>query len=260
MGEGDESHSQEELLLIANESLRHGEINQDEFEFLNNVFDFDELIGKEIMVTRVDMEVIAETSTIEEALTFAITTGHSRFPIIQKTKDDIVGYVTMQDLIKAYMENPLGQLDDLVQEPIIFMETIPVKHLLAEMQKEHKHFAILADEYGGTSGLVTIEDILEEIVGDIQDERDQESAAIELTQAGDYQLSGTTDLSEIEDFFDVEFTDESESITIGGFLLDKYQQEIKEGFTCVHDNLEIEVLSMNKVTINRLLIKVVNPL
>ena len=255
LGEGEETHSQEELLLIANESLRHGEINQDEFEFLNNVFDFDELIGKEIMVTRVDMEVIPATSTVEEALNFAISTGHSRFPVIQKTKDDVIGYVTMQDLIKTYMTKPQASLNHLLQEPISFLETSPVKHLLTEMQKEHKHFAILVDEYGGTSGLVTIEDILEEIVGDIQDERDREVASVEEIGPDEYLVSGTTDLSDIEDLFDVDFPEDNENITIGGFLTDLYQQEVAAGFTCQYQDLKIEVISMNKVMINRLKIK-----
>ncbi|WP_245249273.1 hemolysin family protein [Vagococcus allomyrinae] len=255
LGEGEETHSEEELLLIANESLKHGEINKDEFDFLNNVFDFDELLAKEIMVTRLDMEAIPEEYTIAEALSFTIETGHSRFPVIRKTKDDIVGYITLQDLVKAYLANSEAAIVTLVNEPIIVFETIPVKTLLAEMQSSHKHFAILVDEYGGTSGMVTIEDILEEIVGDIQDEQDREEENIRPLTEQEFMVNGKTPLTEIEDFFHVDFPAEIESISLSGVITDTYKQAVRVGFRCVHEGLEMEVVEMDKVNITKIKIK-----
>ncbi len=255
LGEGEETHSEEELLLIANESLKHGEINKDEFDFLNNVFDFDELLAKEIMISRLDMEVIPEEYTIAEALSFTIETGHSRFPVIRKTKDDIVGYITLQDLVKTYLANSEAAIVTLVNEPIIVFETIPVKTLLAEMQSSHKHFAILVDEYGGTSGMVTIEDILEEIVGDIQDERDREEENIRSLTEQEFMVNGKTPLTEIEDFFHVDFPAGIESISLSGVITDTYKQAVRVGFRCVHEGLEMEVVEMDKVSITKIMIK-----
>lgn len=255
LGEGDDTHSEEELLLIATDSFNHGEINRDEFEFLNNVFDFDDLMAKEIMVTRVDMEAIPEEYSVAEALDFTIETGHSRFPVIRKTKDEILGYITVQSLIKAYVSQEEEQLIDLVSEPITAFETIPVKQLLAEMQSSHKHFAILVDEYGGTSGMVTIEDILEEIVGDIQDEQDREEANIRPLTEQEFMVNGKTPLVEIEDFFHVDFPESIESISISGVITDTYKQAVKVGFRCVHEGLEMEVMAMDKVTITAIKIR-----
>lgn len=251
-GEGDETHSEEELRLIANQSFIQGEINEDEYEFLNNVFEFDELIAKEIMVTRVDMETINEGTTVEEALHFAIEKGHSRFPVIRKTKDDVIGYITLQDLIKVYVDQPQAIIDNFMQEPIIVIDSMPVKSLLSEMQKEHKHFAILSDEYGGTSGLVTIEDIIEEIVGDIQDEQDQEEENIIEVRPTVFMVNGKTALSEVEDAFEVDFPEDLDSNSISGYITDTYQRDVEVGFKCEFETISMEVLAMDKVNITKI--------
>lgn len=251
-GEGEETHSEEELRLIANQSFIHGEINQDEYEFLNNVFEFDELIAKQIMVTRLDMETIDEGVTVAEALQFAIKKGHSRFPVIRKTKDDVIGYVTIQELIKAYMKDDRTNINTLLKEPIIVIESMPVKSLLTEMQKEHKHFAILSDEYGGTSGLVTIEDILEEIVGDIQDEQDREEAMIIQIRDKEYIVKGKIALNDVSDKFNVAFPDDLDSNSLGGFIIDTYQRDVEKGFTFDYEGLRMKVMSMDKVNISRI--------
>ncbi|QIL46635.1 HlyC/CorC family transporter [Vagococcus coleopterorum] len=251
-GEGEETHSEEELRLIANQSFINGEINEDEYEFLNNVFEFDELIAKEIMVTRVDMETINEGTSVEDALKFAIEKGHSRFPVIRKTKDDVIGYVTMQDLVKVYLDEPAAIIDGIMQEPIIVIDSMPVKMLLAEMQKEHKHFAILSDEYGGTSGLVTIEDIIEEIVGDIQDEQDQEEDNIVEVKPKVFMVNGKTPLTEVEDWFEIEFPDDLDSNSLSGYITDTYQRDVKVNFVCQYEGLKFTVLKMDKVNISKL--------
>lgn len=249
--EGEETHSEEELLLIANQSFAKGEINEKEYEYLNKVFEFDDLLAKEIMVPRLDMETIASDKTIKEALEFAIEKGHTRFPVIGKSKDNILGYVTLQALIKEYLVSPMQKVHTIAQEPIVFIDTIPVKILLSQMQSEHKHFAILSDEYGGTSGLVTIEDILEELVGDIQDEQDHEEENIVEVEPGIYHVKGKTPLSEIEDKFDTDFDNPSASNTISGYIINDYlenREELDVGSTKVLNNLQIKVLEMDRVT------------
>ncbi len=249
--EGDEIHSEEELILIANQSFIKGEINEKEYEYLNNVFEFDDLIAKDIMVSRLDMETIPVDVSIEEALKFAIKKGHTRFPIIAKTKDDILGYVTLQNLIKEYLTAPGQEIKKIMQEPIIFIDTIPVKLLLSEMQKEHKHFAILLDEYGGTSGLVTIEDILEELVGDIQDEEDHEKELVIKLSPTTYQVDGKLLLSEFEELFNIDLAQNNLSKTISGFITNyslEQNEPLEVGQTFEFDNLKITIIEMDKIT------------
>lgn len=249
--EGEETHSEEELLLIANQSFTKGEINEKEYEYLNKVFEFDDLLAKEIMVSRLDMETISSDKTIKEALDFAIAKGHTRFPVIGKSKDDVLGYVTLQALIKAFLVSPQTKVTTLVQEPIVFIDTTPVKNLLSKMQSEHKHFAILSDEYGGTSGLVTIEDILEEIVGDIQDEQDNEEENIFEVKPGIYRVKGKTPLSEIEEKFDIDFFNPSSSNTISGYIINAFLESsevLDIGSTKVFNNLQIKILEIDRVT------------
>ena len=251
-GEGEETHSEEELRLIANQSFIHGEINKNEYEFLNNVFEFDELTAREIMITRIDMEVIHSGTSVEDALKFATEKGHSRFPVIKESKDDVLGYITMQDLVRVYLEEPDAIVDSIIQEPIIVIESMPIKLLLDEMKKKHKHFAILADEYGGTSGLITIEDIIEEIVGDIQDEQDQEAANIIKLAPRTYTINGKTPISEVEDLFNIEFSDNDGNNTLSGYLTEKYQRDIEVNFTCQYKHLKLTVMKMDKINIAEL--------
>ncbi|MEY8442796.1 hemolysin family protein [Lactococcus ileimucosae] len=259
--EGEETHSEEELLLIANQSYVKGEINEKEYEYLNKVFEFDDLLAKEIMVSRLDMEVISSDTSIKEALEFAIEKGHTRFPVIRKSKDNILGYVTLQSLIKEYLSSPTQSVNTIVQEPIVFIDTIPVKVLLSEMQIQHKHFAILSDEYGGTSGLVTIEDILEELVGDIQDEQDHEEDNIVEVKENVYHVKGKTPLSEIEERFHVQLSDLPSVNTISGYVSNSYleeREEVEVGSVRRIKNLEITILEMDRVTPSELQIRVLS--
>ncbi|MEG1220449.1 MAG: transporter associated domain-containing protein, partial [Lactococcus sp.] len=150
-----------------------------------------------------------------------------------------------------YLVSPMQKVRTIAQEPIVFIDTSPVKILLSQMQSEHKHFAILSDEYGGTSGLVTIEDILEELVGDIQDEQDHEEENIVEVEPGIYHVKGKTPLSEIEDKFDTDFDNPSASNTISGYIINAYlenREEFDVGSIKVLNNLQIRILEMDRVT------------
>ncbi|MWO10840.1 CBS domain-containing protein, partial [Escherichia coli] len=132
---------------------------------LENVFEFDDTLAKDIQVDRTSMQVFEAGETVKDAIQASIQRGHTRYPVISGSKDHVLGYVTLPDLIKQSFKDDQLTVDELVEEPIVTSETIPIKKLLTIMRKKGKHIAILKDEYGGTSGLVTIEDILEEIVG-----------------------------------------------------------------------------------------------
>lgn len=255
IGEGQETHTEDELLYIASHSFKQGEINQDELNYLNNIFEFDELVAKEIMVNRVDMEVLEWDISVDEALRIAVELGHTRYPVIQDSKDEIIGYVTLQQLLKASFNHQKEPIHKYVHQPILALETLPVKNLLKIMQKEHKHFAILLDEYGGTSGLITIEDLLEEIVGDIQDEADKETALIKKVNEHEYIIDGKTEIDDIEDLFGIELEKNPDIMSISGYLVNRYPQQIQPGNTIFIDHIQFTILSVNHLVIQKLKVK-----
>lgn len=254
VGEGEETHTEDELLYIASHSYKHGQINKDELNYLNNIFEFDELIAKEIMVNRIDMEVLEVDTSIQEALKTAVKMGHTRYPVIQDSKDEVIGYITLQQLVKASLDqsNQDQSIAPLAVEPILALETIPIKKLLKTMQTEHKHFAILLDEYGGTSGLITIEDILEEIVGDIQDEADNETALIKKISKTEYIIDGKTEIDEIEDLFHLQLEEIPDIMSISGYLINQYHNQIKTGNRIIIQNVEFTILSVHHLVIHKL--------
>ncbi|MBP2966785.1 CBS domain-containing protein, partial [Acinetobacter baumannii] len=165
---------------------------------------FDERQVKEIMTNRLDMKVLDYDMSIEDAIPIMLNIGYTRFPVIKESKDEIIGYVTLQQLVKSSYEDKNRLLVEEISKPIFVMETLIVKDVLKTMQEKHKHIAIVVDEYGGTVGIVTIEDIIEEIVGDIQDELDTEKEMIKSIGNEEYLVEGKIELDEIRHFFDLD--------------------------------------------------------
>lgn len=157
--------SEEELRLMLSESYKKGEINQSEYKYVNKIFEFDNRLAREIMVPRTEMATLLADQSIKEAIETVINERYTRYPVIKDDKDHIIGIVNSKDLFKSYFLDETIPLTDLMRPVIRVIENIPIQELLIRMQKERIHMAILVDEYGGTAGLVTVEDILEEIVG-----------------------------------------------------------------------------------------------
>lgn len=171
------AHSEEELRIILSESYKSGEINQSEYKYVNQIFEFDERIANEIMVPRTEMTVIEKGMPLLEVVELIQEEQYTRYPVIEGDKDNVVGMVNIKRLYTATIteENVTALTVDSFVTPVIrVLETIAIHDLLLKMQKERIHMAVLTDEYGGTAGLVTVEDILEEIVGEIRDEFDQD--------------------------------------------------------------------------------------
>lgn len=172
------AHSEEELRILLSESYKSGEINKNELKYMNNIFEFDERIAKEIMVPRTEMVSISIDESYADILTTIKSENYTRYPVENGDKDNIVGFINVKELLTADISEEEKREGFSVQSyinPIIrVIETVPIHDLLVKMQKERTHIAILIDEYGGTSGLVTVEDILEEIVGEIRDEFDED--------------------------------------------------------------------------------------
>lgn len=223
MKDSEVAMTEEELRIILSDSLKGGEINQSEYKYVNSIFEFDDRIAKEIMVPRTEIIGIDKELTLKEVFEVMGVEQYTRYPIIDGDKDHIIGLVNMKNLLTAYIKNPTVNGAKAVTEymqPIIrVFETMPISDLLLKIQRERIHMAILMDEYGGTSGLVTIEDIIEEIVGDIRDEFDQDEIP-EIRKLADdhYILDAKMLIENVNDFLGINIQ-EDDIDTIGGWFM-----------------------------------------
>lgn len=229
--EGDIAHSQEELRMILSDSYQKGEINQSEYRYVNNIFEFDDRLAREIMVPRTEIDVFQRADIIEDILEELYAQQHTRFPVADGDKDSIIGLVNTKELMTACLKS--GMKMDMPIEPFIkpiitVIESIPIHDLLIRMQKEQTHMAVLIDEYGGTSGIVTVEDILEEIVGEIRDEFDDDELP-EIRQLGEhhYIVDSKLLLSEVNDLLGIHI-ENPDVDTIGGWYL-THKMDVKVG-------------------------------
>ncbi len=220
--EREEAHSEEELRILVSESYKNGEINQSEYKYVNKIFEFDDRIAKEIMVPRTEMVTVDKNRPLDEVMKIMSTEKYTRYPVIDGDKDHIAGMINFKDVFTDFIHRPeaKNQKVEAYVRPIIqVIESISIHDLFLKMQKERTHMAILVDEYGGTSGLVTVEDILEEIVGEIQDEFDTDEQP-EIQQINEYKtiLEGKVLVSEVNELFGLAI-DDSDVDTIGGWIL-----------------------------------------
>jgi CBS domain containing-hemolysin-like protein len=218
------AHSEEELRLLLSESYKRGEINKNELTYVNNIFEFDERIAKEIMVPRTEISTLSIHDTINEVVDKVRTENYSRYPVVEGDKDNIIGILNMKMIVSSKVMNKNNHQEDVGLRPFIkpvikAIETIPIHDLLVKMQKERTQMAILVDEYGGTSGLVTVEDIIEEIVGEVRDEFDtDEVAKIQKVKENHYLLDGKVLIEDVNSLLGTNITDERID-TIGGWIL-----------------------------------------
>ncbi|WP_205407158.1 hemolysin family protein [Sporosarcina sp. PTS2304] len=218
------AHTEEELRIILSDSLRSGEINQAEYKYVNRIFEFDDRVAKEIMLPRTEMMTVDKEMTLSDVFEMMDVEQYTRYPITDGDKDHVIGLVNMKHLLTAYIKDPTNGSKSVLNymQPIIrVIETMPIGDLLLKIQRERIHMAILLDEYGGTSGLVTIEDILEEIVGEIRDEFDLDELP-ELQKIGTdhYILDAKMLIENVNDALGIEIL-EDDIDTIGGWFMDQ---------------------------------------
>ena len=230
ISESEEAHSEEELRMILSDSFKGGEINHSEYEYVNSIFEFSDRIAKEIMVPRTEIISIEKGQTIREVFEVMGIEQYTRYPITDGDKDHVIGLVNMKHLLTAYIKDPANG-DKLVEEymqPVIrVIETIPISDLLLKIQNERIHLAILMDEYGGTSGLVTIEDIIEEIIGDIQDEFDEdEIPEIQEIAKDHYIFDAKMLLQDMNDILGTTIEDEDIDTIGGWFMTQRFDMQV----------------------------------
>ncbi|GAM14649.1 hemolysins and related proteins containing CBS domains [Mesobacillus selenatarsenatis SF-1] len=225
------AHSEEELRIILSESFKSGEINQSEFKYVNKIFEFDNRIAKEIMVPRTEIISLSIEDTLENFLQIVKEEKFTRYPVIDGDKDHIVGLVNIKEVMTDLIHDQgrtKKAIDSYIRPIIRVIDSIPIHDLLVKMQKERIHMAILMDEYGGTSGLVTVEDILEEIVGEIRDEFDMDEVPmIRKIQENHYIIDAKLLVSELNELLALDINDEDVD-TIGGWMLTE-NYEVKQG-------------------------------
>ncbi|CAM2884996.1 hemolysin family protein [Paenibacillus sediminis] len=258
VSEHEEAHTEEELQIIINESFESGKINQNEYGYVSRIFAFDELLAKEIMVPRTDMVVLYTNKSAEENRKIIKEERYTRFPVVTESKDNVVGMINTKQYFLEHEDNPDLDLTSLIHPVMTVSETIPLSKLLKKMQKERSHMAILIDEYGGTSGMVTIEDILEEIVGEIRDEfDDEETSDIVQVEENHLIVDGKVLISQINDLLLVDIENE-ELDTIGGWLYGE-NMDLKEGDQSHYKDLVFTVLEKEEHRIRKLEIQKVTP-
>lgn len=235
--------SEEELRMILSHSYESGEINQSEYRYVNRIFEFDNRIAKEIMVPRTEVITLSKDSTIEEILQTVKEEKYTRYPVIDGDKDNIIGIINIKEVLTACIQQKCSGEEPLLPYlmPVIHViETIPIQELLVKLQKSQSHMAVLSDEYGGTAGIVTVEDILEEIVGEIRDEFDMdELPQIQKPGEGHFILDGKVLISEVNDLLGTTI-DEEDVDTIGGwFLTQKF--DVHKGDTINHEGFAFQI-------------------
>ncbi|MFS0750952.1 hemolysin family protein [Oceanobacillus sp. 1P07AA] len=244
-------HTEEELRLILADSYKSGEINQSEMMYVNNIFDFDERVAREIMVPRTEMVYFSKEDSFEANLEIIREGQFTRYPVADEDKDNIIGLVNLKEVFTGQLDNDKPNSIEQFIRPIIHVsEATPIKQLLLKMQKERIHMAIVNDEYGGTAGLVTVEDILEEIVGDIRDEFDEdETPDFESVDENTFLVSGRLSLDEVNQRLNI-YLEDDEVDTIGGWFF-THNLEADVGTVMEYEGHEFALIEKDGFQIKR---------
>ncbi len=278
------AHSEEELRMIVSESQRIGHITRDKLDLLENVFDFSDVTVRQIMVPRVEVAVFDLRKSLGENLAVAERTAHSRYPLVDGDLDHVLGIIHMKDLFWQLKEMEMSPqeaaaaterrhpmiaggdmnkkppatgaqfLTNIARQVLYVPETAKINTLLQEFQDKRIHMAMVVDEYGSTTGLVTFENIIEEIVGEVQDEFDQEVPRIQKLNETEYMVEGITPLYHVNDELGLELESE-EADTIGGFVLSELGRFPKPGDKLVAGQVELTVRELRRQRIHRVLIR-----
>ena len=252
----DSTHTEDELKLILRSSQAQGVLEEEEEQIMQNVFDFNDTVAKEVMVPRSDMFCLNTVMSIEEAGKEATASSFSRFPVFEEKMDNIVGYCTIKDILNSYQKNKTqDSIKTILNDVLKVSDGMYVLDLLKLMQEKKKQMAILIDEFGGTCGLVTVEDIVEEIFGEIEDEDDIiESKPFVTLDNGDILINGLLQLEDVNEELDTNFKSEHYD-TIGGFVFGLIGTEPKVGDIVEFEGrrIRVEVHHDNRVRQIRLL-------
>lgn len=250
-GDAERGHSEEELRMILAQSQRSGVITSDEHQLMESIFDFADRTARQVMVPRTDIISLSTEMSYEENVRLAREHEHTRYPLCEKNTDQIIGMVNVKDLL---FNADLKDIRSIRRDILFVPEMKSLKDLLREFQKTHLHMAIVVDEYGSTAGLVTLEDILEELIGEIQDEFDLESPKFQRLSDRTFRVAGNLLLEELEDKLKIEIEDE-ENDTVAGYVMARLGRPAKVGDTVEVDSYILRVTRVQGFRINELVLE-----
>lgn len=234
--------SEDEIRVIISESVKSGTLNKTEQEIIENVFEFNDLHANEVMIPRTEMssiELVNDKSTI---MSHIAKTGHSLLPVYVESLDNIVGVLHTKDFIKSMTENSQVDIKSLIRPAYFIPETKLISEILKEMQKRGERLAVVTDEYGGTEGVITMEDILEEIVGDLGDASQSQIKNYNKLPDGKYYILGSMDISEFNEIFNIDLPESDEYNTISGFISYSTGKILNVGESFQYGSLTFELI------------------
>lgn len=250
--DNENAHSNEEIKIIVGESLKGGYLDSIESEILKNAVDFSDTTAKEVMTPRKDIVCLFDDNTFSENMDIVKATNHTRYPYCKDGKDNVLGMIHIRDLLQYELKSQEVKLESLVRELIIVPETTSISSILSKMNKKQIHTALVVDEYGGTAGLLTMEDIIEEIMGDISDEHDEKNEYIKKIEEGIYEIDGMLDIDSASEILGLELEDSVEQVTIGGYVFNLLGKEPVIGDSVVDNNFTFEVLEIDGMRIKKI--------
>jgi CBS domain containing-hemolysin-like protein len=255
LGEEMEAHSEEELRIMISSAVSSGELEPEEHEYLTNVFEFGDTVAREVMVPRPDIEALPYDAPLSELVEKAAFGRYTRYPVYEGDLDHVLGAVHIKDLFRSAKEGPENfDIRPLIRDCLVVPENKPIEQILREFQKRKLQMAIVIDEWGSVEGLITIEDILEEIVGEIQDEFDEGEAAIEEIGDGVYAVDGRIPITDVNEYFEVNLPHEDFD-TIGGYVLGALGRPPEPDDTVEADGVSLRVKSVDGPRVSMLTLR-----
>ncbi|MEG1614480.1 MAG: hemolysin family protein, partial [Oscillospiraceae bacterium] len=252
---------EEEIRMMVDVGEEKGVIENSQKEMINNIFELDDTCVSDIMTHRTDMVALEAEEPLSEVVSLAIEHGYSRIPVFDDDLDDVIGIAYIKDLLKYVGDNlpKTKKMKDMIREAFYVPKSLSCTKLFTEMSERHVQMAIVVDEYGGTAGLITLEDLLESIVGNIQDEYDNEDEDILKIDENTFTIDGTTDIEEVSDILDIEIPD-GEYDTLGGFIISLLGYLPKEGENNEVDykNIHFTVLNVEDRRIGKINVEIFN--
>ncbi len=239
-----EPEDREQLVTLLHSAYDRNLLDGDALSMIEGVLQVSEMRVRDIMIPRTQMDVIDVNDTPDQFVPLVMATAHSRFPVIDKNRDDVIGVLLAKDLLRYYAGEEEFNVRDMLRPAVFVPESKPLNVLLREFRASRNHMAMVVDEYGGVAGLVTIEDVLEQIVGEIEDEYDFDESEDNIVreESGTFRVKARTEISAFNESFGTGFSDEDFD-TIGGLLISRFGRLPKRGESITLEGLRFQVLS-----------------
>jgi magnesium and cobalt transporter len=251
-----EPEDREELVDLLHSAFEHNLLDADALGMIEGVLSVSELTVGDVMIPRSQMDVIRQADPIDRILPMVIDSGHSRFPVIGEDRDDVIGILLAKDLLRYFHNPETFNLADTLRAPVFVPETKPLNVMLKDFRSTRNHLAVAVDEYGGVAGLVTIEDVIEQIVGDIEDEFDFDDTEDQIVpvRGQRFRVNALTEIDNFNQYFDTHFTHDDMD-TVGGLVIAMFGHVPKRGDVQESDGMRFTVLKADSRRLQTLLVE-----